>query len=296
MKGTTILGAIIAMLVIVGISGVALSSLASSDSVDDEIDDEMNEEEDENEIELEDESENSNPGKMMLILTAAGDDTDAYGLADIKSVHKGPFEKVSIKVKVSELNDEEGYVYEGWLVDADSGYWLSLGGFQTDSKGSGKLEFKQALVNYGIYDMLVITKDLEADPDPNAGDAVLGAAIPEASVEMKAALSGDSEVPPVETEATGTGVFFVDTDANRLSYIVKYKDLEGTETGAHIHGFAAAGVNAGVLHPLALGSTKVGVWDYAQGQEADILAGLAYVNVHSDLHPSGEIRGQILPA
>jgi hypothetical protein len=28
---------------------------------------------------------------------------------------------------------------------------------------------------------------------------------------------------------------------------------------------------------------------------ADLLAGLWYVNIHTDEHPGGEIRGQILP-
>src|ERR1051326_5194295 len=64
---------------------------------------------------------------------------------------------------------------------------------------------------------------------------------------------------------------------------------------SHIHGFAGPGVPAGVVFPLPLGNPKVGVWNYAEADEANILAGNTYANIHTTNNPGGEIRGQIVP-
>ncbi len=55
-----------------------------------------------------------------------------------------------------------GMVQEGWLVDIDSGYKLSLG----KSYDNGKLSFSQQMVNPWIYDVLVITEEPIGDSDP----------------------------------------------------------------------------------------------------------------------------------
>jgi hypothetical protein len=114
-------------------------------------------------------------------------------------------------------------------------------------------------------------------------------------VPLNASLDGAQEVPPVATGATGWGVFTIDLGANMLNYHIAFGGLSGAETAAHIHGTALHGTNAGVLEPLPLGSPKIGSWNYAEAQEADILAGKTYVNVHSAAFGGGEIRGQIVP-
>ena len=40
---------------------------------------------------------------------------------------------------------------------------------------------------------------------------------------------------------------------------------------------------------------QVEKFEATEGQEANILAGLTYVNIHSQMFPGGEIRGQIIP-
>ncbi len=110
-----------------------------------------------------------------------------------------------------------------------------------------------------------------------------------------ATIDGLQEVPPVATPGSGSGTFVIDTDANTMSYNIVFSGLIGVENNAHIHGFAAPGVPAGVLHGLPAGSPKIGVWNYLEAQEASILAGLTYVNIHSTFKPGGEIRGQIVP-
>lgn len=78
-----------------------------------------------------------------------------------------------------------------------------------------------------------------------------------------------------------------------MHYNITFSGLGSAETMAHIHGFAPPTVNAGIIHTLPLGNPKIGVFNYSQAQEAGILNGLTYVNIHSVNFPNGEIRGQI---
>lgn len=112
-----------------------------------------------------------------------------------------------------------------------------------------------------------------------------------------AVLTGEQETPePVVTPATGAGSFNLDAE-KMLHYEITFSGLQGMETGAHIHCCAPAGTGAGVLFTLPSGSPKIGSFGpLTAEQEADLNAGLMYVNVHSSLHGAGEIRGQILTA
>lgn len=109
-----------------------------------------------------------------------------------------------------------------------------------------------------------------------------------------AILMGEQETPPVASTGIGAGDFIIDTCANTVTYYITYSCLSAAETAAHIHGFAGPGVAAGVVHPLPAGTTKTGVWVYAEPDEAAILNGRTYVNIHSAAFPGGEIRGQIV--
>jgi hypothetical protein len=115
-----------------------------------------------------------------------------------------------------------------------------------------------------------------------------------AIINFTATLNGAQEVPPNASTATGSGSFVMDTVANTLSYNITFSGLLAPQTAGHIHGFAAPGVSVGVLHGFAmLGSPVIGVWNFTEAQEANIIAGLTYVNIHSEMWPAGEIRGQI---
>jgi hypothetical protein len=108
-------------------------------------------------------------------------------------------------------------------------------------------------------------------------------------------LDGLQETPPNASPASGFGTADIDDVANTLTLYVVFSGLTGPETAAHIHGMAPPGTAAGVLFALPLGSPKSAVWSYMESQEADILAGLTYVNIHTTTFPGGEIRGQIVP-
>jgi hypothetical protein len=108
-------------------------------------------------------------------------------------------------------------------------------------------------------------------------------------------LSGAQEVPPVQTSATGKGTITVNDDKS-VSGSVMTMGVKGTM--AHIH-VAAPGKNGGVAIPLERKSENE--WAVPAGamltdaQYKSYKAGELYVNVHSDAHKGGEIRGQLMP-
>ena len=108
-------------------------------------------------------------------------------------------------------------------------------------------------------------------------------------------LSGSQEVPPVQSAATGTGTITVKDDKS-VSGSVMTKGVKGTM--AHIHE-AAPGQNGGVVIPLSKkGDNEWTVPADAKLNDAQYQAykeGNLYVNVHSDAHKAGEIRGQLKP-
>jgi CHRD domain-containing protein len=114
-----------------------------------------------------------------------------------------------------------------------------------------------------------------------------------ALIYKSAHISAAQEVPTNASFGNGTATFVIDTVANTMSFNISYQGLSSAETAAHIHGPAARGVNAGVLIGLPATNPKIGTWAYPPAQEANILAGLMYVNIHTTINPGGEIRGQI---
>ena len=108
-------------------------------------------------------------------------------------------------------------------------------------------------------------------------------------------LSGAQEVPPVTTQAAGSGTITVSEDKS-VSGSVTTSGVAGL--AAHIH-VGAAGKNGPVIIPLT--KTADNVWSVPAGakltdaQYDSYKAGDLYVNVHSAAHKSGEIRAQIKP-
>ena len=142
-----------------------------------------------------------------------------------------------------------------------------------------------------------------------------------------ARLRGFEEVPAISTE--GQGFFFASTNpgGTQMDYTLVYFSTSGTVQQAHIH-IAQPGVNGGIVVFLCtnLGNGPGGAFTppacpngtgvnavagnlaagnvvavTAQGIAASefseviraIRSGVAYANVHTDLFPGGEIRGQV---
>ena len=116
------------------------------------------------------------------------------------------------------------------------------------------------------------------------------------STKLAATLSAASEVPPIDSKASGEADVKINVKDYKLSWTIKYADLSGIVTGAHFHGPAMAGVNAGVVVPINgdLSSPIKGEVTLTAEQTAQLLEGKWYLNLHTATHPDGEIRGQVV--
>lgn len=113
-------------------------------------------------------------------------------------------------------------------------------------------------------------------------------------------LDGSQEVPARSTAGNGTMDYSYNQTTKQLSYTVKWNSLTGVPVGMHIHGTALRGFNAGIVqnftgYPSAVAGTFTGTFfvDGVAVKEADLLRGAYYLNIHTQLNPGGEIRGQI---
>ncbi len=122
--------------------------------------------------------------------------------------------------------------------------------------------------------------------------ALTGSAFAE---KMKVTLDSKSEVPPNTSAGTGTADVDYDAASKKLTWKLTYSGLSGPATGAHFHGPAEAGKNAGVkvAIPNATSSPAEGSATLTDEQAADLTAGKYYINVHTAANPGGEIRGQV---
>ena len=115
---------------------------------------------------------------------------------------------------------------------------------------------------------------------------------------ISATADGAQEVPAVTTDGSGTTTGTYDKNTNLFSYTVTWKDLSGPCTDMHFHGPADVGEPAGVALPIqgftpGVQGTHTGTATLTDAQEAELLAGKWYYNVHTDMHKAGEIRGQL---
>jgi hypothetical protein len=131
---------------------------------------------------------------------------------------------------------------------------------------------------------------------------VLAALLASASVALAATgfqgtLSGANEVPPNGSPGTGTATVILNDAGTEIAYTISYTGLVGTVTASHIHK-APIGTNGSVIIGFSppLGSTSGvfgGVAAVTPAQVADLLAGLYYVNIHTNVYPGGELRAQL---
>jgi hypothetical protein len=130
---------------------------------------------------------------------------------------------------------------------------------------------------------------------------------------FSATLTGSDEVPPTESNSTGTAKFQVNDNNSQVSYWVNITGIKKVNQ-AHIHN-GTSGENGDIVATLSKGKsakgddrppqigfagniTKDDLQGPLKGKEiSDLITlmsdGGAYANVHTDKYPKGAIRGQI---
>ena len=159
-------------------------------------------------------------------------------------------------------------------------------------------------------------------PTATAAPTVAPTATPVAQVKFTADMKSENEVPPIANEektGSGKGTMTVDLTRDASGKITAAKvSVDVTFTGfpataaiiiGHIHGPAAAGVNAGVKIPLktdqdvpipltgGAGTFKkadIAVTDLDLIQQVIDSPSNWYMNFHSKLNPGGVIRAQLV--
>jgi hypothetical protein len=145
--------------------------------------------------------------------------------------------------------------------------------------------------------------------------ALIGFAAAPASAQtftLTATLTGSGEPTPISTGAFGSATVVVDMRLRTVTYTVTVFNMPSGTTASHIHA-GPTGVNGPVVVGFAppitasndyvftgvvqdtdfILSPNIGIRS-ADDMFQAILGNNSYVNVHSQVNPGGEIRGQLL--
>lgn len=116
---------------------------------------------------------------------------------------------------------------------------------------------------------------------------------PNPNVTFAATLSGTNETPPNASAGSGSATLTYNTSTKIFSVTVTYSGT--TAAAGHIHK-GAIGVAGAVIFPFSSLTSPITYTSAALDatQEADLMANLYYVNLHSTAFPGGEIRGQLI--
>lgn len=126
---------------------------------------------------------------------------------------------------------------------------------------------------------------------------LLGGSAYAKTFDFSGSLTGEQEVPQVQTAASGELNASYNTISKVLKWKISYSGLSGAPTMAHFHGPANATQNAPVIIPIktdALPSPIEGSEKLTKQQEQQLLSGHWYFNIHTKMHPGGEIRTQLI--
>lgn len=143
--------------------------------------------------------------------------------------------------------------------------------------------FQRVLVPFAIISSLACAGVARADPAP-----------------FKVELTGAQSSPAVDTSGTGTAQLTYDPATQVVTWNITYSGLSSPATMAHFHGPAKAGQNAPPVIWLSKqgsppANPMTGSATLTPEQAKQFSDGEWYINVHTQTHPAGEIRGQVVP-
>jgi hypothetical protein len=148
-----------------------------------------------------------------------------------------------------------------------------------------------------------------------------------ANFSVATSFSGAQQVPPVDSPGTGYAIVFVDPAIGTLNVNLNFSGLTSNTIAAHLHCCATTHTNSGVAIDLVpagfpLGDTsgqfartfdlnnpdtynptflsESGTVELARARMIQSLkqlfdpdTGLSYLNIHTTMHPDGELRGNL---
>jgi hypothetical protein len=129
--------------------------------------------------------------------------------------------------------------------------------------------------------------------------AIFGSILISHAQNYDAVLDGFQEVPPNSSPGVGEAEFTL-SNSTFTCTSGSYQDLLGNSSAISVNDPGGYGTNAPVIIVLTLTSpgTQTGTFSgsgtLTAGQITDLNNGNCYVNLRSNVYPSGEIRGQIL--
>jgi CHRD domain len=120
-----------------------------------------------------------------------------------------------------------------------------------------------------------------------------------AAVSFKVPITGGQEVPSVQTNGYGIADLTYDPETRVLTWTITYSGLSSPVTMAQFHGPAQPGKNAPGLVSLTkqggpVESPITGQATLTPEQSRRFAAGDWYINIHTQTHSDGEIRGLVL--
>ncbi|MFQ5512334.1 MAG: CHRD domain-containing protein [Candidatus Krumholzibacteriia bacterium] len=107
-----------------------------------------------------------------------------------------------------------------------------------------------------------------------------------------AMIDGAQNVDPLPVPGTGSAVMVLNTAETELSFDIQYQDLIGVETAAHFHN-GGPRENGPAKFLLPMGTPKTGVWNIPPEMVPELYAGRIYINIHTDVYITGELRGNV---
>jgi hypothetical protein len=107
--------------------------------------------------------------------------------------------------------------------------------------------------------------------------------------------TGGQETPSVDSPGVASGRLTLSADRKQVTYDLVIGDLKGKVTGIHLHR-GRAGQEGPVVYSLSepVGEQVRGQIELNPADEADLLTQEFYLDLHTDLFPNGEVRGQIV--